>query len=205
MTQPARKPKLLRVALWTLAIAVVAILLDYAKWEFVDHRLVTIHEGAMYQSAAIPAEKIADVMQQNGIRTVFDLRDSEHELIAKERAAVEKAGLRYVNVPMSATAPTQEDMQRFLAAMKGTELPALVHCQHGQNRSVLAASVWRVEQLGWTNEQELAATTRMPDDLKFLEGALGWIRRIGRDSSKGKMLLGYERTGALDEQPKAPK
>ena len=205
MTHSARKPRLLRIVLWTFAIAVVAILLDYAKWEFVDHRLVTIHDGAMYQSAAIPADEIAGVMQQNGIRTVFDLRDSERDLIAKERTAVEKAGLRYVNVPMSATEPTQEDMQRFLAAMKGTELPALVHCQHGQNRSVLAASVWRIEQLGWTNEQALAATTRMPDELKFLEGALGWIRRIGRNSSKGKMLLGYQRTGSLDEQPKAPK
>ena len=205
MTQSARKPRLLRVVLWTFAIAVVAILLDYAKWEFVDHRLVTIHDGAMYQSAAIPADEIAGVMQQNGIRTVFDLRDSERDLIANERTAVEKAGLRYVNVPMSATEPTQDDMQRFLAAMKGTELPALVHCQHGQNRSVLAASVWRIEQLGWTNEQALAATTRMPDELKFLEGALGWIRRIGRNSSKGKMLLGYQRTGSLDEQPKAPK
>jgi len=205
MTQSARKPRLLRIVLWTFAIAVVAILLDYAKWEFVDHRLVTIHDGAMYQSAAIPADEIAGVMQQNGIRTVFDLRDSERELIAKERTAVEKAGLRYVNVPMSATEPTQDDMQRFLAAMKGTELPALVHCQHGQNRSVLAASVWRIEQLGWTNEQALAATTRMPDELKILEGALGWIRRIGRNSTKGKMLLGYQRTGSLDEQPKAPK
>ena len=205
MTHSARKPRLLRVVLWTFAIAVVAILLDYAKWEFVDHRLVTIHDGAMYQSAAIPADEIAGVMQQNGIRTVFDLRDSERDLIAKERTAVEKAGLRYVNVPMSATEPTQDDMQRFLAAMKGTELPALVHCQHGQNRSVLAASVWRIEQLGWTNEQALAAMTRMPDELKFLEGALGWIRRIGRNSSKGKMLLGYQRTGSLDEQPKAPK
>jgi uncharacterized protein (TIGR01244 family) len=205
MTQSARKPRLLRIVLWTFAIAVVAILLDYAKWEFVDHRLVTIHDGAMYQSAAIPADEIVGVMQQNGIRTVFDLRDSERELIAKERTAVEKAGMRYVNVPMSATEPTQDDMQRFLAAMKGTELPAIVHCQHGQNRSVLAASVWRIEQLGWTNEQALAATTRMPDELKFLEGALGWIRRIGRNSSKGKMLLGYQRTGSLDEQPKAPK
>ena len=205
MTQSARKPRLLRIVLWTFAIAVVAILLDYAKWEFVDHRLVTIHQGAMYQSAAIPADEIVGVMQQNGIRTVFDLRDSERDLIANERTAVEKAGLRYVNVPMSATEPTQDDMQRFLAAMKGTELPALVHCQHGQNRSVLAASVWRIEQLGWTNEQALAATTRMPDELKFLEGALGWIRRIGRNSSKGKMLLGYQRTGSLDEQPKAPK
>jgi len=205
MTQSARKPRLLRIVLWTFAIAVVAILLDYAKWEFVDHRLVTIHQGAMYQSAAIPADEIVGVMQQNGIRTVFDLRDSERDLIANERTAVEKAGLRYVNVPMSATEPTQDDMQRFLAAMKGTELPALVHCQHGQNRSVLAASVWRIEQLGWTNEQALAATTRMPDELKFLEGALGWIRRIGRNSTKGKMLLGYQRTGSLDEQPKAPK
>jgi len=205
MTQSARKPRLLRIVLWTFAIAVVAILLDYAKWEFVDHRLVTIHDGAMYQSAAIPADEIVGVMQQNGIRTVFDLRDSERDLIAKERTAVEKAGLRYVNVPMSATEPTQDDMQRFLAAMKGTELPALVHCQHGQNRSVLAASVWRIEQLGWTNEQALAATTRMPDELKFLEGALGWIRRIGRNSTKGKMLLGYQRTGSLDEQSKAPK
>lgn len=205
MTQPARKKKLLRIVVWSFAIAVVAILLDYAKWEFVDHRLVTIREGAMYQSAAIPADEIAGVMKQNGIRTVFDLRDSEPELMAAEREAVEKAGLRYVNVPMNATAPTQQDMERFLTAMKDAPMPALVHCQHGQNRSILAASVWRIEQLGWTNEQAFAATTRMPDDLRFLEGVLGWIRRFKRDSQKGKMLLDYQRTGALEQEPKAPK
>ena len=130
MTQSARKPRLLRIVLWTFAIAVVAILLDYAKWEFVDHRLVTIHDGAMYQSAAIPADEIAGVMQQNGIRTVFDLRDSERELIAKERTAVEKAGLRYVNVPMSATEPTQDDMQRFLR-----ETPSIFHHCVGHSES----------------------------------------------------------------------
>lgn len=193
MTEPNRNRRLPRLLVWIVLVPILAMGLIYAKWEFVDHRLVTIRDGKLWQSAAMPPDTLVDVMNARGIQTVFDLRDSEPELVAAEKAAVEKAGLAFVHVPMSATEPTQADMERFLAAMKSAKQPSLVHCQHGQGRSVLAVSVWRIEEEGWSNEDAFLATSRLPEELRFLDGVLGWIRRFDRDTPKGKVLLEWRR------------
>lgn len=193
MTQPDRKRRLPRLLFWIVLVPILAMGVIYAKWEFLDHRLVTITQGRLYQSAAMPPDTLVDVMNARGIQTVFDLRDSEPELVAAEKAAIEKAGLAFVHVPMSATEPTQADMERFLAAMKSAKQPSLVHCQHGQGRSVLAVSCWRIEEEGWSNEDAFLATSRLPEELRFLDGVIGWIRRFDRDTTKGKVLLEYRR------------
>ncbi len=195
MIEQNRKHRIPRFVVWIVLVPILAMGLIYAKWEFVDHRLVTISAGKVYQSAAMPPARIIDVMNARGIQTVFDLRDSEPDLVAAERAAVEKAGLAFVHVPMSATEPTQADMDRFLVAMKSAKQPSLVHCQHGQGRSVLAVSVWRIEEEGWSNEAAFLATSRLPEELHFLDGVIGWIRRFDRDTAKGKVLLDYKRKG----------
>ena len=204
MTEPKRQRRLPRILVWIVFVPILAMGLVYAKWEFVDHRLVTITADKLYQSAAMPPETLVEVMKARGIQTVFDLRDTEPERVAAERAAVEQAGLAFVHVPMSATEPTLADMDRFLAAMKAAKQPSLVHCQHGQGRSVLAVSVWRIEEEGWSNEDAFLATSRLPEELRFLDGVIGWIRRFDRDTAKGRVLLEYRRKSTTT-RPEGPK
>jgi hypothetical protein len=53
--------------------------------------------------------------------------------------------------------------------------------------------VWRIEEEGWSNEDAFLATSRLPEELRFLDGVLGWIRRFDRDTPKGKVLLEWRR------------
>lgn len=195
MANPPRPKKLLRLVALLIGVPVLVIALYYGKWELLDHRLVTITPGKVYQSAAIPADTLVETMQRLGIRTSIDLRDTEKDLVAAESAALGKAGLTYVNVPMSVN-PRPEDAQRFFAALAKAERPVLVHCQHGEGRSVLMCALYRIEEEGWTNEAAFDATTRLPAGLQFVHTLIPPLFRFGADSSKGSMVLNYKKGDA---------
>ncbi|TAK46961.1 MAG: phosphatase [Xanthobacteraceae bacterium] len=59
---------------------------------------------------------------------IIDLRMSE-EGTAGEQQAVEAAGLRYANIPISAAAPTEAQLDQFARLVEdGANHPLLVHC-----------------------------------------------------------------------------
>jgi uncharacterized protein (TIGR01244 family) len=185
-----------RIALLALFVPIAAAGGYYAKWEFVDHRLVTISPGAVFQSAAFPAASLVEVVEQHGIKTVIDLRDDHLDLVAAEREALSKSGHVHVHVPMPlAMRPT--DVDAFLASMAKAEKPVLVHCTHGTGRSVTMCAIHRIENEGWTNAAAFAGTVRLPDGLRFVSALWPSLCRFGADTDKGRMVLDY--------QPKSPR
>lgn len=181
-----------RMALGTgLLVALLGSI--YLKWELVDYRLVEIAPDRVYQSAAIPADQIVGVVRYYGIRTVIDLRDVDLELVAAEHAALANAGFVHVHLP-TLLDPTVDSAQAFLSAVREAEKPVLVHCKHGQGRSVTMAAVYRIVEEGWENEAAFQGTARLPDSLRFLTAIWPWLQRFRRDSSKGEFVLGYQRT-----------
>lgn len=179
---------------------VLAVALYYAKWDYLDHRFVTITPGQVYQSAAMPAATMVQTMQDHGIRTVIDLRDEDEDLVAAEAASVAKANRRHLRVPMSVE-PRQEDVRAFLAAMATAERPVLVHCEHGEGRSVLMCALYRIEVEGWSNEAAFDGTARLPPGLHALHCLIPPLFRFRKDSPKGAMVLDYRPSQAT--QPAA--
>jgi len=67
-------------------------------------------------------------LRQLGYRTVIDLRTPK-EGTAAEKAAVEAAGLAYINIPIARGAPTPEQIAVFAAAISSAaNHPVHVHC-----------------------------------------------------------------------------
>ncbi|MCB9879438.1 MAG: dual specificity protein phosphatase family protein [Planctomycetes bacterium] len=174
-----------------IGLLVVALGGYYAKWEFIDHRMATITEGSVYQSAAIPADEIVAVLQEKGIRTVIDVRDSEPDLVAAEHEVVEAAGLEHVHIPMPQD-PDMGHVKQFLDTIEHCPLPVLVHCTHGQARSVLMCAIYRIEDEGWSIADAFQGTTRLPDLLKPIAEVFPSLRRFKADSGKGRFLLDYK-------------
>jgi protein tyrosine phosphatase (PTP) superfamily phosphohydrolase (DUF442 family) len=165
----------------------------YAKWELLDYRLVTISPGAVFQSAAIPAAELPAVLRRHGIRSVIDLRDVDLDLVALEHDAVTAAGATHLHVPMTLE-PTAEDCRRFLDAMAHADKPALVHCKHGQGRSVAMCAIYRIENEGWSNAAAFDGTARLPDSLRFLTVMWPGLRRFDAEENKGRAVLEYRPT-----------
>lgn len=66
-----------------------------------------------------------------GFATIFDLRGPD-EGVAAERREVEAAGLRYLNIPVTAVIPSDEQVAEFGRIVEdAANLPILVHCGSG--------------------------------------------------------------------------
>ncbi|MCZ6787124.1 MAG: sulfur transferase domain-containing protein [Planctomycetota bacterium] len=174
-----------RVIKWSLIALAIGWGATYGHWIVLEHRFETITEGAFYQSAEMPPEALVDVAREHGIKTVIDLRHdgdiedtSEFE---KERAALEKEGIRYVRIPANQV-PTNDTVDAFLEIARDTaERPILVHCEHGQGRSVLFAALYRIEFEGWDPERARRATR-----------LFSWRGSFSSDAPKGIYLRNYE-------------
>lgn len=105
----------------------------------------------------------------HGFRTVLDLRTPE-EGTAEEKVAVEGAGMRYVNLPVTKGAPSEEVIKGIEAVLADPDAgPVLIHCGSG-NRVGTAWAIYR-------------AKTGVPLDIAIEEG-----RTIGMRDSREEQV-----------------
>ena len=89
-----------------------------------------------------------------GIATVIDLRDDDENAL-KEKALVEKAGMRFINKPLGNW--SRPDLNDIDAILKEIDLtanqPVFVHCKRGKDRTGTVIAVYRMTHDGWTAKQ----------------------------------------------------
>ena len=90
-----------------------------------------------------------------GIHTIIDLTDNSRRY---EQPAVERAGLKYVNIPMEDKSyPTMDQVNAFL---KVVDDPAtgkfFVHCAGGRHRTGVMGAVYRFTHDHWSLDQVMA-------------------------------------------------
>jgi len=94
---------------------------------------------------AIKPEAVAE-LKQRGFKSIFDLQlPSERTAnVEGEAAAARAAGITFVHVPFTPTAPDTTSVEKFLAEIQkpGNE-PAFIHCGGG-NR---AAGFWLIKRV----------------------------------------------------------
>jgi len=85
-----------------------------------------------------------------GVRTVINLRTCHGE-----RKAVEAAGMRYVEIPMSFWKDVDPAVVRMaLSVMTDpASQPVFVHCSRGSDRTGVVAAVYRMEVDGWSEAE----------------------------------------------------
>ncbi len=100
-----------------------------------------------FYRGARPKTKDFVAMKALGINTVIDLTDNTPE----EKAAVEAAGMRYVNIPIvDKSYPTQENIDAFLKTVDDKDTGVFyVHCAGGRHRTGDMAALYRFTKYGW--------------------------------------------------------
>jgi tyrosine-protein phosphatase SIW14 len=105
---------------------------------------------------AQPTEQGFTRLRSLGVDTVLSLT-----LVATgteiERQQVERLGMRYVNVPMSATRPpTPEQVQSFFSTIEDRPgQTVFVHCWQGADRTGVMIALFRIAHDRWSADQAL--------------------------------------------------
>jgi protein tyrosine/serine phosphatase len=145
-------------------IAIFAVIfalsgLTFGKSKTVKNTTVKIKNfGQMddrFFRGARPKDEDYAALAALGVKTIIDLTDNSKEY---EQPAVERAGLRYINIPMvDKSYPSMDQVNAFL---KVADDPATgkfyVHCAGGRHRTGVMGAVYRFTHDKWTLDQVLA-------------------------------------------------
>jgi tyrosine-protein phosphatase SIW14 len=88
-----------------------------------------------------------------GVKTVINLTSDDGQ--ANEREQVERAGMKYVHIPMTThRPPTSAQLSQFFAVVnESTDGPVFVHCVGGKHRTGVMTAAYRMTNDGWSPEQ----------------------------------------------------
>ena len=81
-------------------------------------------------------------LAEKGFKTIIDLR-TEAEGTLAEKQAVEAAGMRYINIPVTSAGISEEQLTNFSSMVEQAATPVLLHCASG-NR---AGAMWTAYRL----------------------------------------------------------
>jgi uncharacterized protein (TIGR01244 family) len=109
-----------------------------------------------------PTEQAFSKLAANGFRSVLNLRTAAEGVdLEKERASVERSGMRYIHIPINGSAPRTEQADEFIRAVKDkANHPMLIHCGSA-NRVGAFMMIYRVVEQGWSEEQALEEAVRI--------------------------------------------
>ncbi len=118
-------------------------------------RFATVVEGRLYRSGEVTAAQLERLQREYGIQRVVSLLNPEAPISVAERAAAERLGIEWHNVPLRGngeSTPAERVKILELLAFPDTP-PTLVHCAAGVNRTGLAVGLYRLHCQDWTLDQ----------------------------------------------------
>ena len=103
-------------------------------------------------------------LPQEGYKTVVNLREpgEQEQPISPddERKLVERAGMKYVHIPVSGKDMKPEQVDRFREELKTLPAPVFVHCHKGKRAGAFAMMAAAVEA-GWSGDRTLETAEQM--------------------------------------------
>lgn len=136
-----------------LALILLTLLsVSYLYWVYVDDRFLTIVESNVFRTGEMEPRELLDFVDRNNIRTVIAFRTAPDRVRA-EQDTLTANGIRSIDIP-SVSIPSDEVVNRFLKVMGDvSNYPILFHCEQGIGRSSLFEAIFRIEYLGWSNDE----------------------------------------------------
>lgn len=109
-----------------------------------------------------PTDAAFAKLAAHGYRAVLNLRTASEGIDLKhEQEAAEKAGMRYISIPVVSSAPKPEQVQEFIQAVKDKDnQPLLIHCGSA-NRVGAFWMIHRVLEQGWPEDKALEEATKV--------------------------------------------
>lgn len=150
-----RRRLLVLAALLLCATGSVAIHRYWASR--LPRRFAPVVAGKLYRSGAVTPAQLERLRRDYGIRRIICLLNPDAPITQAERAAAERLGLRWENVPLpgngASTPAERREILRLLA--EDDAGPTLVHCAAGTNRTGLAVGLYRLHFQDWSLDRVL--------------------------------------------------
>jgi len=133
-----------------------------------------------YYRGAQPKPEDMKPLAALGVKTIVDLRDDAESW---EKSAVEAAGMKYINIPMSGFRSVKDaSITEFLQVANDPAMGTIyVHCAGGIHRTGVTGAIYRMEKYGWNYDK---AYTEMKN-YKFTTGLVhGALKSYVQDYAK---------------------
>ena len=105
-----------------------------------------------YYRGSQPTAGQFDELKKFGLKTIVDLRKDSLDGASQQ---ARKAGLQYVNIPLTTKRPATEDQTaQFLKIVNDpANWPVFVHCKGGRHRTGEMTAIYRITNDGWTSDK----------------------------------------------------
>jgi uncharacterized protein (TIGR01244 family) len=108
-----------------------------------------------------------------GLKTIIDLRTRDEVGVLQEAAAARKAGIRYVNIPVTPATLTPESVREVAEVLdQKSNRPVLLHCSSGNRAAgVLELYLSEIQRLDQeeARRKAVAAGLKSPEMIKAVE------------------------------------
>jgi protein tyrosine/serine phosphatase len=182
---PARRAR--RRWVWAIVAAVVIPVAVKEGDVLLGQNFHAVVPGELYRSGQLSASALKSRVEQEGIRTVVNLRGENkgRAWYDDEVRECEALGVRHIDVRISARElPPRDQAQLLLAALHDAPRPILVHCMNGADRSGLACAAYLIAERGepaeraadealslWYGHMPIGATQAMDRFFEMYEAA----------------------------------
>jgi protein tyrosine/serine phosphatase len=139
---------------WTLLLLIGLVIAAFA-WDYaIQKNFDTVVPGKIYRSGQPRKAQLEDWIQEYGLRSILALR---HGVPQYERELAESHGVKIYHVPISAVKGLEEGQWEAIRSILTDErnLPILVHCHGGGDRSGIVTALYRVEVQGWSLDKAI--------------------------------------------------
>ena len=136
----------LTVAVWSL-MSVAALGGSWAVYLRLTGNIHEVDAGKVYRSGQLWPLQLSSLLRKKGIRTVINLRgeNPDRAWYTDELQVAKAAGVRHISLPMSANRePDNALLATLIDTLGAVELPVLIHCEAGADRSGLASALYKL-------------------------------------------------------------
>lgn len=125
-----------------------------------------------------PRPEHFEQLKKDGVKTVLNLRQPGEHRAAEEQEAVQKAGLKYFNIPVNYQTPTDESVDEFLRITDDpANRPMFIHC----TAAIRVGAFWMIRRvlrdgMSTDNALEEARKVGLVQSPHLEEFALRYIR-----------------------------
>lgn len=167
-----RRARVVVVAPIVFAIIVpISSVLGWAGYLQLSGNFHVVDAGVVYRSNTLGSPQLAQVLKQNGIRTILNLRGAApgQPWYDSETRIAREHGVTMIDIAMEDNRmPTPEVREKLIAALRTADRPLLIHCKAGADRTGLAAALFELLVVG--EPASVAA-----DQLSFFYGHFPWL------------------------------
>jgi protein tyrosine/serine phosphatase len=193
----------------TVAFQRLKVITNHIQPKPIDNRIVlqnknsdnfyAVQDGFLYRTKTLPAATLDSYIKEHGIKTILNVRaeDLEGFWLQEEKRIAERNGTQLITIPINADAlPTKEELKQIFNVLLKSNMPILVHCYRGADRTGMICALWVLEKMNGSLEDALAQLNKFYNHKEWhfpqMKLFIKWWHEQRKSKSFQEMLNYYD-------------